>query len=80
MTAAEAALFRGGALFETCVRMRRWDERAKRPDWEVPPFAHYVPRLLRALEHEPTADAAALLARTSFVRDGNTIVAVRDMD
>ena len=77
MSADEARRFRADPLFETCVSMRRWDEGAKRPGWDVPPLAHYVRRLREQITLEPTDDVAALLARTSFVRDGNVIVAVR---
>ncbi len=80
MNEEEAVRFRKDTLFEECVQQRRWDEEAKLPPGghNEPDLDYYVPHILRCLVHKPTEDAAVLQARTSFIRDGNTIIGVRD--
>ncbi len=50
MNAAEAAAFRGDPLMAEKLRLRSWDEQAKRPGWEVAPLASYRELLVRHLE------------------------------
>lgn len=73
MTKEEAAIFESDPLFETCVMMRRWDEDAKNPDASAVSFADFEP-LISELLSGKTLSAAE--TRSSFVRDGNTVVAV----
>ena len=42
MTAAEAAAFADRSYAADAVRLRRWDDLAKRPDWETPSLAYYL--------------------------------------
>jgi len=75
MTATEAAKFEQGTFFELCKQMRRWDEQAKEPDADVPGLQHYKDRVLAAVTGRQIS-AAETLDRTSFVRQGNTIIGV----
>ena len=52
MTLEEVLRFRGGALFEEKLRLRAWDEQAKRPGWETPPLEAYRALLLRVMNGE----------------------------
>lgn len=51
-TADEAAAFIGQPYAEQGVALRRWDDRAKRPDGEVttPPFEHFIPYIEACLK------------------------------
>ncbi|WP_238011106.1 hypothetical protein KZZ52_12600 [Dactylosporangium sp. AC04546] len=49
MTAAEAEAFAAGPHAADAVRLRRWDEAAKDPKADVPPFDRYRPMLQRQL-------------------------------
>lgn len=81
MTDEEAEIFRKDLLFEECCQQRKWDEAAKLPvgGHKEPTFGYYVPHILRCLAFEPTEDLEVLRSRASFIRDGNTIVGVRDV-
>ena len=52
MSAAEAAAFRATPHSESAVRLRRFDEAAKRPDAQTPPVAHFLPHVGRVLKAE----------------------------
>ena len=58
MTAEEAAIFERDPLFDACCEMRRWDEGAKEPDWEVPDFASYAEMIGRCIVAPPCAAGA----------------------
>ena len=49
------------------------------PDWVVTPFHLHVERVLAAITEPPcdSSKGALLASRTSFVRDGNVIRAIR---
>ncbi len=49
MTADEADAFARLAAFDAIVQVRRWDEAAKDPAVQTPPFAHYAACLERIL-------------------------------
>lgn len=49
-TATEAALFIGRRHADDAVRLRRWDEQAKVPGAEVPPFEHFLARIETCLD------------------------------
>jgi gamma-butyrobetaine dioxygenase len=46
---AEAAEFERSPFFREAVRLRYWDDAAKVPGLDVPPFDHYRPRLQKML-------------------------------
>jgi gamma-butyrobetaine dioxygenase len=48
MQGAEVAEFEASRYAQAAVQVRRWDDAAKDPEVEAPPFAHFAP-LLRAL-------------------------------
>lgn len=73
MSAKESAIFEADALFETCIEMRKWDEGAKRPDWEVPGLDSYVPLIRECIVSLPLSAAPTT---ATFLRDGNSIVGV----
>ncbi len=49
MSADEAAAFRATPHADAAVRLRRYDEGAKRPDAQTPPVAHFLPYVARSL-------------------------------
>jgi phosphonate degradation associated HDIG domain protein len=49
MSAEEAEEFEQDPLFEQKLRLRSWDEKGKRTDWEVPPLESYRAVLVRHL-------------------------------
>jgi phosphonate degradation associated HDIG domain protein len=49
-TAEEAAAFLAQPFAAEGVQLRRWDDRAKLPDAETPPFAHFAPLIERCLK------------------------------
>ncbi len=49
MNEAEAASFRADPLFAEKLRLRSWDEQAKRPGWQVAPLETYRPLLVKHL-------------------------------
>lgn len=55
MRAEEVAAFRRNPHHEAAVRVRRWDEGAKDPAMETPPFRHYVPLLQRVVDRHTGA-------------------------
>ena len=46
MQGAELAEFEAGRYSAAAIRVRRWDDAAKDPRAQVPPFEHFVPVLL----------------------------------
>lgn len=54
MDEREAAAFRAGRYAESALRLRRWDERAKRPGAETPAFDHFR-RYLQAVARQAQA-------------------------
>jgi predicted HD phosphohydrolase len=50
MSEAEAAAFEADALFAAKLRLRSWDEAAKRPDWVVPGLESYAALLREHME------------------------------
>ncbi len=50
MSAAEAEAFRELPNLEDILRVRIWDDEAKVPGRETPPFAHYAPLLRRVVD------------------------------
>eukprot|EP01065_Artemidia_motanka_P002071 TRINITY_DN1094_c6_g1_i1.p2 TRINITY_DN1094_c6_g1~~TRINITY_DN1094_c6_g1_i1.p2 ORF type:complete len:269 (+),score=113.46 TRINITY_DN1094_c6_g1_i1:64-807(+) len=74
MTPEEASVFERGELFELCMQMRRWDERAKVPGLDVPSFDSYKERVMRVVN---TRRCSAAETRGYFVRDGNRLLGVR---
>ena len=78
MVEAEAAMFGKGPLFEECKQLRRWDEGAKRRDWQVPELEAYRELVTSVISQPPATSAEELLARTSFVREGNRIIQIRE--
>jgi phosphonate degradation associated HDIG domain protein len=44
----DAEAFTNVGVFADAMMLRDWDDRAKVPDLDVPPFAHYLPVLRRA--------------------------------
>jgi phosphonate degradation associated HDIG domain protein len=50
MPPAEVAAFEREPHFTQAVRVRLWDEAAKDPDAETPPFGHYAPLLQRIVD------------------------------
>ena len=50
LTPEEAAAFLRQPYAAEGVRLRRWDDRAKRVDAETPPFDHFVPALRNCLK------------------------------
>lgn len=53
MSADATASFRRTPFFAEAVRVRRWDDAAKRPDAVTPPFAHFAPVLARVARRSP---------------------------
>lgn len=49
-TAEEAEAFLKQPFAAEGVLLRRWDDRAKTPDAETPPFAHFIPYIERCLK------------------------------
>ena len=49
MTPAQAAAFAAAPYAPDAVRLRRWDEQAKDPDFLAPPFEHFRPLLAELL-------------------------------
>lgn len=49
MTEAEACRFEAEPHARAALRLRRWDEAAKRPGWNTPSLAHYRAVALRCL-------------------------------
>ena len=49
-TAEEAAAFLDQPFASEGVLLRRWDDRAKAPDADTPPFAHFVRHIERCLK------------------------------
>ena len=47
MSEAESARFAAGPYSGDACRLRRWDDAAKDPEAETPPFGHYRPLLAR---------------------------------
>ena len=52
MSEAERRAFEASPWFEACLRLRAWDEAAKRADLEVPDFESYVPLIEAHLRAE----------------------------
>jgi len=50
MNAEEVAAFRRNPFHEEAVKVRLWDEEAKRPGVGTPPFNHYAPLLQRVVD------------------------------
>ena len=50
MNAEEVAAFRGNRFHREAVKVRLWDEEAKRPGVGTPPFNHYAPLLQRVVD------------------------------
>ena len=55
MNAEEVAAFRRNRFHEEAVRVRLWDEEAKRPGVGTPPFSHYAPLLQRVIDRHLNA-------------------------
>lgn len=55
MTVAQARAYEAEPYARDAVTLRRWDERAKDPAAQVPPFAHYRPLLAALLRPETPA-------------------------
>lgn len=51
MDPSEIAQFETGPFFHDAVRLRRYDDQGKRPDWVVPGLESYRPLLLRVIKH-----------------------------
>ena len=51
MTDVEAARFEAGAHFESCVRVRRYDDQGKVPDMQTPALDSYRPLLESLVTH-----------------------------
>lgn len=54
MDARERAAFEASPGFAATLRVRAWDEAAKEPDREVPPFDAYLPLVEAHLETRPS--------------------------
>lgn len=52
MSPAEVAAFAAEPFAEAAVRLRRWDDLAKRTDLATPDFAHYRPMIEAALKRQ----------------------------
>jgi phosphonate degradation associated HDIG domain protein len=50
---AACARFAAEPHFAAAVRLRRYDDLGKRPDWAVPPLEAYRPLLERLIRHQP---------------------------
>ena len=50
MTSEEAMLFESGKLFDLHIKLRRWDEKAKKEKQAIPPLQKYKDMALRHLE------------------------------
>lgn len=50
MDSAEVAAFEGSPYFEACVRLRRWDDLAKLPDFSPAPVEQYLQLLDRLVQ------------------------------
>lgn len=57
MTGEEAAAFERDPLFQEKLRLRSWDEMAKRVDCPVAPLASYRKLLLAHLSRQQQAEA-----------------------
>jgi phosphonate degradation associated HDIG domain protein len=53
-TPEEVVAFEQQPYCREAVQLRRWDDEAKVPGWEVPGLAHYLPRLQREAELRDT--------------------------
>lgn len=50
LDAAQATQFESHPYAQEAIRLRRWDDAAKRADAQLPPLTHFVPHLARAAE------------------------------
>ena len=76
MTPNEASIFETDPLFKDSLAMRRWDEEAKYAGLKVPSFESYKSSIIAAIS-QPPKTAEETLASCSYVREGNTVVALR---
>ena len=68
---AMQAVFDRDPLQKECLALRRWDEGAKRPDWNVPDMESYKERVMACIVHlgsEPGVRPG------TFIREGNTVM------
>jgi predicted HD phosphohydrolase len=49
MNARECEAFAAGRWFAEAIRLRRYDDEAKRPDWPCPDLAHHRDRIVGAM-------------------------------
>ncbi len=67
MSAEEAVIFESNPCYETCLRMRELDEAAKIVDAKTPPFSHFIPRVIKALDRAPKTAAQCIGLLLCFV-------------